>query len=325
MTSRSIVSFSRRSISIQTPVDEDRPPGRRRSARGRAAGAGTPSRSRAGRSRATRAGGHGRAPRRRAGRRRASGSATAPRPRGELGDQRGHVAQLREPAETHERRDRRRGSRPSLDHLQGKLPATFERAPTPEPRNAAAASAVAFPTSGNALNGRIGHAPATMAASAGPPNRWETRRWTVAGDSTPASTRGPAGALQPNLRKGPRMPVVSMKELLEAGVHFGHQTRRWNPKMKRFIFTERGGIYIIDLHADAGAARRGAQLRRRRSPSAAASILFVGTKKQAQDAVARRRRRASACRTSTTAGSAACSRTGARSPTASSACTSCAA
>jgi small subunit ribosomal protein S2 len=43
------------------------------------------------------------------------------------------------------------------------------------------------------------------------------------------------------------MPVVSMKELLEAGVHFGHQTRRWNPKMKRFIFTERGGIYIIDL------------------------------------------------------------------------------
>ena len=43
------------------------------------------------------------------------------------------------------------------------------------------------------------------------------------------------------------MAVVSMKELLEAGVHFGHQTRRWNPKMKRFIFTERGGIYIIDL------------------------------------------------------------------------------
>ena len=43
------------------------------------------------------------------------------------------------------------------------------------------------------------------------------------------------------------MPVVSMRELLEAGVHFGHQTRRWNPKMRRFIFTERGGIYIIDL------------------------------------------------------------------------------
>jgi small subunit ribosomal protein S2 len=80
------------------------------------------------------------------------------------------------------------------------------------------------------------------------------------------------------------MPVVSMKELLEAGVHFGHQTRRWNPKMRRFIFTERGGIYIIDLtktqelideaHAFAKAiAERGG------------TILFVGTKKQAQDSV----------------------------------------
>ncbi len=86
------------------------------------------------------------------------------------------------------------------------------------------------------------------------------------------------------------MPVVSMKELLEAGVHFGHQTRRWNPKMKRFIFTERGGIYIIDLtktqelldeaHAFAKAiAERGG------------SVLFVGTKKQAQDAVENEARR----------------------------------
>ncbi len=80
------------------------------------------------------------------------------------------------------------------------------------------------------------------------------------------------------------MPVVAMKDLLEAGVHFGHQTRRWNPKMKRFIFSERGGIYLIDLqqtqqlldeaHAFAKAiAERGG------------SVLFVGTKKQAQDAV----------------------------------------
>jgi small subunit ribosomal protein S2 len=86
------------------------------------------------------------------------------------------------------------------------------------------------------------------------------------------------------------MPVVSMKDLLEAGVHFGHQTRRWNPKMKRFIFTERGGIYIIDLqqtqqlldeaHAFARAiAERGG------------SVLFVGTKKQAQDAVESEARR----------------------------------
>ena len=80
------------------------------------------------------------------------------------------------------------------------------------------------------------------------------------------------------------MPVVSMKELLEAGVHFGHQTRRWNPKMKRFIFTERGGIYIIDLQQtqqlldDAYNFARAVSERN-------GSVLFVGTKKQAQDAV----------------------------------------
>jgi len=80
------------------------------------------------------------------------------------------------------------------------------------------------------------------------------------------------------------MPVVSMKELLEAGVHFGHQTRRWNPKMKRFIFTERGGIYIIDLQQtqqlldDAYDFARSVAER-------GGSVLFVGTKKQAQDAV----------------------------------------
>jgi small subunit ribosomal protein S2 len=81
------------------------------------------------------------------------------------------------------------------------------------------------------------------------------------------------------------MAVVPMKDLLEAGVHFGHQTRRWNPKMKRFIFTERGGIYIIDLQQtqrlldDAYAFARAISERN-------GSILFVGTKKQAQDAVA---------------------------------------
>jgi small subunit ribosomal protein S2 len=81
------------------------------------------------------------------------------------------------------------------------------------------------------------------------------------------------------------MPVVSMKDLLEAGVHFGHQTRRWNPKMKRFIFTERGGIYIIDLQQtqrlldDAYEFVRNVAQRN-------GSVLFVGTKKQAQDSVA---------------------------------------
>jgi small subunit ribosomal protein S2 len=77
---------------------------------------------------------------------------------------------------------------------------------------------------------------------------------------------------------------VSMRELLEAGVHFGHQTRRWNPKMRRFIFTERGGIYIIDLQQTAELLEE-AQDFARNLASRGGSILFVGTKKQAQDAV----------------------------------------
>ncbi|SUL34792.1 30S ribosomal protein S2 [Staphylococcus aureus] len=56
------------------------------------------------------------------------------------------------------------------------------------------------------------------------------------------------------------MAVISMKQLLEAGVHFGHQTRRWNPKMKKYIFTERNGIYIIDLQKTVKKVRRGIQL-----------------------------------------------------------------
>ena len=80
------------------------------------------------------------------------------------------------------------------------------------------------------------------------------------------------------------MAIISMKQLLEAGVHFGHQTRRWNPKMAPYIFTERNGIYIIDLQKTVkkceecynslrGVAARGE------------NILFVGTKKQAQEAM----------------------------------------
>jgi small subunit ribosomal protein S2 len=80
------------------------------------------------------------------------------------------------------------------------------------------------------------------------------------------------------------MPVVSMKELLEAGVHFGHQTRRWNPKMKRFIFTERGGIYIIDLQKTQGLLQDAHDFARAIAERGG-SVLFVGTKKQAQDAV----------------------------------------
>jgi small subunit ribosomal protein S2 len=86
------------------------------------------------------------------------------------------------------------------------------------------------------------------------------------------------------------MPVVSMKELLEAGVHFGHQTRRWNPKMKRFIFTERGGIYIIDLQQSQQLLQEAHDFARAIAERGG-SVLFVGTKKQAQDAVRDQARR----------------------------------
>src|SRR5438309_11595519 len=80
------------------------------------------------------------------------------------------------------------------------------------------------------------------------------------------------------------MAVVSMRELLEAGVHFGHQTRRWNPKMRRFIFTERSGIYIIDLTQTSERLEEAA-LFVRNLAERNGTVLFVGTKKQAQDAV----------------------------------------
>ena len=80
------------------------------------------------------------------------------------------------------------------------------------------------------------------------------------------------------------MSVISMKQLLEAGVHFGHQTRRWNPKMAQYIFTERNGIYIIDL-AKTVKKLEEAYFFVRDTAAAGESILFVGTKKQAQDAI----------------------------------------
>jgi small subunit ribosomal protein S2 len=80
------------------------------------------------------------------------------------------------------------------------------------------------------------------------------------------------------------MSVVSMRELLEAGVHFGHQTRRWNPKMRRFIFTERGGIYIIDLQQTLQLLEEAHGFARNLAERGG-SILFVGTKKQSQSAV----------------------------------------
>ena len=80
------------------------------------------------------------------------------------------------------------------------------------------------------------------------------------------------------------MAVISMKQLLEAGVHFGHQTRRWNPKMAPYIYTERNGIYIIDLQKTVKKLEEAYDFVRQLSQEGK-SILFVGTKKQAQEAV----------------------------------------
>ncbi|MBO5908442.1 MAG: 30S ribosomal protein S2, partial [Clostridia bacterium] len=80
------------------------------------------------------------------------------------------------------------------------------------------------------------------------------------------------------------MAVISMKQLLEAGVHFGHQTRRWNPKMAQYIFTERNGIHIIDLQKTVKKVNE-AYLFARDIVADGGEILFVGTKKQAQSSI----------------------------------------
>ena len=86
------------------------------------------------------------------------------------------------------------------------------------------------------------------------------------------------------------MAVISMKQLLEAGVHFGHQTRRWNPKMKKYIFTERNGIYIIDLQKTVKMVEQ-AYFFVRDAVMDGKTVLFVGTKKQAQESIEQEARR----------------------------------
>jgi len=90
---------------------------------------------------------------------------------------------------------------------------------------------------------------------------------------------------QTNLKGADRVSVVTMRELLEAGVHFGHQTRRWNPKMRRYIFGERGGIYLIDLTKTQELLEEAHDFTRNIAERGG-TVLFVGTKKQAQNAVA---------------------------------------
>ena len=88
----------------------------------------------------------------------------------------------------------------------------------------------------------------------------------------------------PGAQRRTVVPVVTMKQLLEAGVHFGHQTRRWNPKMARYIFTERNGIHIIDLQKSVPLLEEAYRFVRE-AVADGGDILFVGTKKQAQDAI----------------------------------------
>lgn len=95
---------------------------------------------------------------------------------------------------------------------------------------------------------------------------------------------------QNQIKGGLEMAVISMKQLLEAGVHFGHQTRRWNPKMDRYIFTERNGIYIIDLQKTVKKFEEAFNFVKSLGEEKG-TVLFVGTKKQAQDSVAEEAKR----------------------------------
>src|SRR5215210_3073522 len=109
------------------------------------------------------------------------------------------------------------------------------------------------------------------------------RGWRCRGGQ-PGSIR-PAGEAHRNRGGSIHVSVVSMRELLEAGVHFGHQTRRWNPKMRRFIFTERGGIYIIDLQQTLALLEEAHEFAKAIAQRNG-TMLFVGTKKQAMDSIA---------------------------------------
>jgi small subunit ribosomal protein S2 len=109
-------------------------------------------------------------------------------------------------------------------------------------------------------------------------------RWTGAGNTLSGGLLHGSTWKKSTKTEVKKMSVISMKQLLEAGVHFGHQTRRWNPKMAPYIYTERNGIYIIDLQKSVGKVDEAYDAI---SDIAAqgGTILFVGTKKQAQDAI----------------------------------------
>src|SRR5215467_10171644 len=127
----------------------------------------------------------------------------------------------------------------------------------------------------------------------GAPHRSAGVNLAATGVRTPGTQPGgvlPAGRTPRKGRGTGMAPVVTMRQLLESGVHFGHQTRRWNPKMKRFIFTERNGIYIIDLQQSLDFIDKAYDFIRE-TVAHGGSVLYVGTKKQAQEAIAEQARR----------------------------------
>jgi small subunit ribosomal protein S2 len=122
-----------------------------------------------------------------------------------------------------------------------------------------------------------------------PPGRPQARHVTGT-RKQPSSVAARERAAHEGKGPCPMAQVVSMKQLLESGVHFGHQTRRWNPKMKRYIFTERNGIYIIDLQQSLDYIDRAYEFIKE-TVAHGGTILYVGTKKQAQEAIAEQARR----------------------------------
>ena len=126
----------------------------------------------------------------------------------------------------------------------------------------------------------------------------------VQSSSTPTSPP-PAGSPSPEMQQAMQPAQgITMRQLLEAGVHFGHQTKRWNPKMKPYIFGARNGIYIVDLQKTVRLAREAFKFVSDVCAKGG-SVLFVGTKKQAQDAVIEEAHARRASSTSPTAGWAA--------------------
>jgi small subunit ribosomal protein S2 len=122
-----------------------------------------------------------------------------------------------------------------------------------------------------------------------PPGRPQARHVTGT-RKQPSSVVAHERAAHEGKDRAPMAQVVTMKQLLESGVHFGHQTRRWNPKMKRYIFTERNGIYIIDLQQSLDYIDRAYEFIKE-TVAHGGTILYVGTKKQAQEAIAEQARR----------------------------------